>query len=269
MQLSLTEDGALRIDNQRYIKAMLKVEGLTDCNPTKNPLTKRALRKLTDGRQVELNEADAAKYRTQLSKIHWLASTTHPQLAVAHSTLAKYQDKPFRNIDSSYSVLDLSKSCMRYIAGTQNTCLEKLPGVETGFTFYSDADSAGSYATDGETRSRTGYVAFFNDMPVDWHSKLQTSIATATAESESRAIATGAQRALKLLYIAQELGITDDTKVRLFTDASAAMGFGTNNSGSTTMKHIDIREGWVQELRDRKKLELMKIHTRLNAECWW
>ena len=42
-------------------------------------------------------------------------------------------------------------------------------------------------------------------------------------------------------------------------DASAAISFAQNIGSKTRMKHIDIRESWVQQLRDNNKLQINKV----------
>ena len=48
-------------------------------------------------------------------------------------------------------------------------------------------------------------------------------------------------------------------KLKICVDANAAIGFAWNNGGTSRMKHIDIREAWVQQIRDKEKIENLKI----------
>ena len=50
----------------------------------------------------------------------------------------------------------------------------------------------------------------------------------------------------------------------VYIDASAAIGFIENTGGGGKMKHLDIKEGWIQLLRDRGIAEYWKIEGVLN-----
>ena len=107
--------------------------------------------------------------------------------------------------------------------------------------------------------SRSGGLTTLGDYPVDWWSQKQKCIATSSADAESRALGTGVSRGLELQYVADELGISTPTILNAYTDATAAIGFAKNNGGATRMRHIDVREGWVQQIRNRKNLNIHKI----------
>ena len=50
----------------------------------------------------------------------------------------------------------------------------------------------------------------------------------------------------------------------IYIDATAAIGFIENTGGGGKMKHLDIKEGWIQLLRDRDIAEFWKIEGPLN-----
>ena len=101
-------------------------------------------------------------------------------------------------------------------------------------------------------------------MPVDWASAKQLAVTTSSGDAEARALATGVQRGLQMQYIAKELGLNTAAKLSLNVDATAAIGFARNNGGGSRMKHIDVREDWVQSIRDKKWIVIQKIGTREN-----
>ena len=79
----------------------------------------------------------------------------------------------------------------------------------------------------------------------------------------SRALGTGVSRGLELQYVADKLGISTPISLNAFTDAIAAIGLSfacaKNICGATKMRHIDVREGWVQHIRNIKNLSIHKI----------
>ncbi len=79
--------------------------------------------------------------------------------------------------------------------------------------------------------------------------------------SSGEAEAAGASEVLKLAryckFIAEELGIDCAERINLETDASVAIAF--SNGGTSKMKHIDARLAWVQSLRDKEVVRLVKV----------
>ena len=255
-QLSLNDQGELKMDNESQVGKMLEEAGLTGCNPVRVPVTRGTLERL---HQSKLNSEflgpnDSTLYRSGLGQIHWLVATTHPKLSVAHSMLAKYSANPVNGC------LEALKSTYRYISGAKHDCLT-ISGVKPkkGLELFTDSDWAGTYSIDGECASRSGGVIKYNDVPIDWWSSKQTSIATSSGDAESRALATGVTRGLQLQYIAEELHIQTPPSLAVYADADAAIGFAKHNGGATRMKHIDIREAWVQVIRDNKRITILKI----------
>jgi hypothetical protein len=47
-------------------------------------------------------------------------------------------------------------------------------------------------------------------------------------------------------------------------DATAAIAFANNTASSGRMKHIDVREAWMQDLRSKKKVRFSKIDGAIN-----
>jgi len=136
------------------------------------------------------------------------------------------------------------------------------PFSKEGMKVYTDADWAGSYALDGSAASRTGVVIYIQDMPVAWVSTKQKSIALSTAQAELHALSTGVQHGLHAWYIAQELGLEVGERLQTYVDASAAISFALKIGSKTKMKHLDIRKAWIQQLRDRKLVDINKVDTK-------
>ena len=57
----------------------------------------------------------------------------------------------------------------------------------------------------------------------------------------------------------EEINIPCPTKVPINIDAGAAIGFITNTCSIGRMKHIDLRESWVEQLRNKDHLEWVKV----------
>ena len=75
------------------------------------------------------------------------------------------------------------------------------------------------------------------------------------------AASAGLGRGLHIGYIAEELGLPVPKPIRIQIDATAAIGFLQNTGGAGRMKHLDIREDWIQQARDRTIVEFHKEPT--------
>ena len=78
-------------------------------------------------------------------------------------------------------------------------------------------------------------------------SSTQSAIALRTAEAEIYALVDAVLRAKWLLSVLSELGVTDVSPVAVvFTDSSAAKSF-VSKRGLGRMRHIELRELWLQK----------------------
>jgi hypothetical protein len=200
----------------------------------------------------------------------WLSQTTHLGLTVATSIA---QGLP--PVEGTKAV---SAQMYQWIQAHKDDGLISRAGINTGLWSTSDADWAGMHSVTGETRSRTGECHELNGMVIDQHSSLQKTIAsqyteipllsaTSSGNSEVIAASSTTARGLHLSYIAEELGVEVRRPIRVGLDANAALGFLQNTGGSGRMKHLDIREDWIQQARDLSMVEYIKVHTKeINAD---
>ena len=196
-------------------------------------------------------------------ELQWLCQSTHPVLATACGILSTLVAENWEGVDLAI------KHCFRYLQGAKDLCLVKRKGVRTGLKTSSDADWAGLYAVLGEKRSRTGILAEYDNMPVAWKSSWQqckgtefsedADIATSSAEAETYAAADAAKLSIHLKNICEEIDIAVSKPVIIAIDAGAALGFINNTGSIGRMKHIDLHESWVSQMRDRQQVSFKKV----------
>ena len=118
-----------------------------------------------------------------------------------------------------------------------------LPSM-SDFKCYVDA----SYAGDEDTRrSTTGYMFKVCGGPVPWQSRMQTSVALSSMESEYMTASAAAQEALWLNRLLQQLGLRTPTPTVLYEDNKAAILFADHPGDHRRSKHIDTRRHFVRE----------------------
>ena len=265
MNITITKEGDIQVDNKTKIEGYLEEMGLQDCNPAKEPMRKDLLNIIAENKKAGIKaspEVHAMNMKWN-GELQWLCQSTHPVLATACGILSTLVAENWVGVD------DAIKHTFRYLQGAKELCLVKKMGVRTGLTASSDADWAGLYKVLGEKRSRTGTVIKYDEMPVGWKSSwqqckgteydLEADIATSSAEAETYAAADSAKMAIHLKNICEEIDIAVSKPVVIDIDAGAALGF-INNTGSVgRMKHIDLRESWVNQMRDRKQVTFRKV----------
>ena len=67
---------------------------------------------------------------------------------------------------------------------------------------------------------------------------------------------------LHLKYIADELSLDVDEKIKVGVDAGAATGFINNIGAPARLKHISLRLAWVCQLRDHSRVEFIMTPTQ-------
>ena len=145
----------------------------------------------------------------------------------------------------------------------------------------SDSDWAGLYTAVGEVRSRSGTLIKYNGMPVGWLSRLQKcmgtslqpdmedtfadedldayEIATSSAGAELHAAADSLKLGLHTHHVAKELNLPVSDTIIMKVDSTAAIGKIQGPRGSGKMKHLDLRDAWIQRLRNKKIVDIVKV----------
>ena len=70
---------------------------------------------------------------------------------------------------------------------------------------------------------------------------------------------------IALSYISDEMNISFPKPIDLQMDNSTAEVFVNDTAYKTKLKHIDVRQKWVQTLRDKKILRPVHVDTKINA----
>ena len=83
--------------------------------------------------------------------------------------------------------------------------------------------------------------------------------------AEIYAAANATYNILALSYSTDEMGISFLAPVDLQMDNPIAEVFVNDTAHKTKLKHIDVRQKWVQTLRDKNILRPMHVNTKDNA----
>ena len=124
---------------------------------------------------------------------------------------------------------------------------------------WSDTDFAGCKRT---RKSTSGGVVMFGRHCVKTYSQTQETIALSSGESEFYGIVKAASVGLGMKNLLKDLGVS--VKVKVLTDSSAAKSIASRK-GAGRVRHIEVRELWVQEKVNRGELTIAKIKGKDNV----
>ena len=160
-----------------------------------------------------------------------------------------------------------AKRVVRYLKGTLDEGIIMKPDRSQGLTCYVDADFAGNWTPDQALDpraclSRTGFVIFYANCPIIWHSKLQTTISLSTTEAEYVALSTAMRDVIYFINLIQEIqdfGIklphASKPKVtcRVFEDNVGALELANTHKLRPRTKHLSVQlHHFRQHVLDRK-----------------
>ena len=238
-------NGDISIDNDTFIEKMLDKRNMTECNPASRPINTDLLKQAAQEREDGLILGSEAKteHESIIGDMNWLVSTTHPSLATYVSMIAGFNASP------TESSLKLCRLLIRYAKGTIGRTLIKRHDDKSGYSVQGDSDHAGLWKLTGDTRSRMGILIKYNGFPVAWKSAWIKARCVSSGEAETYALSECVRWGLHIKYIGEELSIDMPDKPTILSDATAALGFAGKADGTGKMKHIDLREAWIRQLK--------------------
>jgi hypothetical protein len=138
-----------------------------------------------------------------------------------------------------------AKRVLRYLRGTYNLGLVfKSGGDVKDIRAYTDADWGGDH---DKRRRMSGMLMTINSSPVLWGSKMQSVVATSTAEAEYISAAMGVKEAL---WVRKLLGDIMSTVLRMpiYCDNKSALTLMMQKMAGVTgrSKHIDIQFHFIR-----------------------
>jgi hypothetical protein len=150
-------DSGITLRQTAYVKHVVELAGLTDCNSALTPMEER----LKLSRDSSTEEVDATQYRRLVGSLRYLAHT-QPNLAFSVGYVSRFMQR------STTEHQQAVKRIICYVVGTLDHGLyyPRCPG-EAHLIGYSDSDHAGDIDT---SKSTSGILFFFDKCLVSWQS---------------------------------------------------------------------------------------------------
>jgi hypothetical protein len=242
-------DSGITLRQTAYVKRVIELAGLTDCNLALTPMEER----LKLSRDNTTEEVDAMQYRRLVGSLRYLTNT-RPDLAFSVGYVSRFMQRP--TMEHQQAV----KSIIHYIVGTLDHGLyyPRCPG-EAHLVGYSDSDHTSDIDT---SKSTSGILFFFGKCLVSWQSIEQQAVALSSCEAEYIAASTASTQAFWLVRLLGDLLDRDTGAVELRVDSKSALALAKNPVFYERSKHIRVRYHFIRGCLEEESFKACYINTK-------
>ncbi|GIL87679.1 hypothetical protein Vretifemale_15713, partial [Volvox reticuliferus] len=234
----------LHISQKRFVKELLSKFGMDGANGRSIPMDAN-VRLSSDGESLDTS---LFPYSELVGSLLYLSVCSRPDISFAVGALARHMAKPTTDHWCA------AKCVLRYLVSTPDVGIKY--GGNLSLVGYCDSDLAGSVGR----RSTTGYVFVLGGGAISWSSKLQSTVATSTAEAEYMAAASTIKEALWLRHLLHDLGL-EVTSVPIKCDNRACISMLESPISSARTKHIDVCHHFARERVERGEVRMVQCST--------
>ena len=152
----------------------------------------------------------------------------------------------FTGSKQTEAVIDHCVRLAWYLVDTEESCVLTYRRSPDGLDLTGMVDA--SFANDPLTkRSYFGYVLRFGANPIAWKSKLETSVALSTRDSELMAAVHAVRHILGIRFFLKELGLLKTGASTIMTDNRASMDGVQNDKNHKGSHYMGYRLSWLRE----------------------
>jgi hypothetical protein len=253
------QNRTLTMSQEKYVDNLLIKFKLSDVKSVKTPLDPGCSLSKDMSPVTEEQKTLALKqpYRQVVGSLMYLMVCTRPDIAFAICQLSRYSSN---HGSGHWSAL---MHVMRYVKGTKDLGITFRGNCGLYPCLFSDA----SYASDKDSRrSVSGYISYVGGGPVSWKSKLQSTTALSTCESEYIALCAAAQESVHLRWLFNELvpGVKESAEaapIVVYEDNKATIDISKNPCLHEKQKHVDVKYHFVRECVLERRIQVQYLRT--------
>ena len=232
---------------------------MENCKPIETPGTEKLVLskdQCPEENSEEQNQIKQYDYRGLIGALNYLSMSSRPDIAFQSHQLSRFLHNP------GHEHWKAAKHVLRYLKHTVNYCLTYRKSNKLQLVAFSDADWAGDVDS---RKSTSGFCVKLNNESacVAWSSKLQTTVATSTAEAEMCACFYASQELLYMYNLLTEMKLCQDKPITLFVDNQACIASSKNVSQSSKTKHVALKHSFLKDLHEQN---LIKMSYRQTAD---
>lgn len=200
------------------------------------------------------NPARTKQYQQLVGSLAYIATSTRPDVARAHSILARHLQNP------GQKHLYAAQHVWRYLIHTKHLAIGASGGNQQGVTsvtipqentapiFYGASDAA--FSDEPETRrSSQGYLFMLYGLPIDWKATVQRSITKSTTEAELLALSLAGSEMEWWNRFFKAIDFNPEFTPALWCDNQQTVSIATKpiERLQTKLKHVDIHHHWLRQ----------------------
>ena len=240
----------------KHSDLLMKEYGMERCKTLSTPVCSEDFSKegVVDTREP-MDDAEARRFRASAARLNYLAQD-RPDLAVASCLVARSMSNPKRGDEVKL------KRAIRYLR--QHPVVNILyPWQERNdeLTLLTDSDWASCKTS---RRSCSGGVIMRGQHLISFWCKLQHKICLSSGEAELYSANKGLSEYMGVLHLYREMLDESWGTLRHLVDASACKAI-LLRKGVGSLKHLEIRDLWGQEITKRLGISVEKISRDVNA----
>ena len=240
--------------DQKHVQKLLEEGGLELANgvltPGVSPKTSPGEASASD--EEPLSPQEQKEYRRGAAMLNYVAQD-RPDMPFAAKEVSRWMSAPTAGSAASF------KRAVRYLRAQPRTRMwYEWQEPVSSLRVFSDSDWAGCVKT---RRSTTGGVIMAGQHWLGHWSRTQANVALSSGEAELNAAVTACSEGRGLKNMVEEMH--DEIELEVIGDSSASMGI-LNRMGAGRVKHLEVKQLWVQEAVARKVVKVSKIPRRFN-----
>ncbi len=240
-------------EDPKHRRILLEEWGMTECNDMATPVTAIADRDQQLQEPQPMEQQEARRYRRAVARLSYLAQD-RPDLGFAANLMARTMANPRQGDEVKV------KRALRYLQGHPICRLQyHFQDEPKTLTTMTDSDWAGDVST---RRSTSGVMVVHGSHLVHFSSRLQKTVALSSGEAELNALVTGLSEAIGICNVLREWG--GPATIASFCDSSAARGIASRY-GVGKIKHLEVRQLWVQEQIARGRVSVQWLSRKANS----
>jgi hypothetical protein len=215
---------------------------------------------ISDEDQLQPSNEPPNSHRTKLyqqlvGSLGYISICTRPDVARAHSVLARHLQNPSqKHLSSVYQV-------WRYLLGSRHLAisasgetpqnshyLTKPQAVDQADEiFYGASDAA--FADHPERRSSQGYLFNLYGLPIDWKATVQRSVTKSTTEAELLALSHAGSELIWWNQLFKQIRFSLEIRPTLYCDNRQTVGIinRTESKMNTRIRHVDTHQMWLRQ----------------------
>lgn len=245
LHIQCDKNGIYNANQTLYINKICAEFGLSDANPSKNPIDPGYYSAGDETNQLINNN----QYQSLIGCLLYVTLNTRPDISSAICILSQKTSCPTQRD------WDELKRVVKYLKGTSELKLY-MHSDDSNQQLYGYADS--SYAEDRiDRKSMSGYLFKFFGALISWSTRKQQCVTVSSTEAEYVALTEATKEGLWLKKLLKDFNQHIKYPILMYQDNTSCIKMLTSDKVNNRTKHIDVRYHFVKNLVKEKQFNVI------------